>query len=154
MANPGTRALILDLSTTHLGVGASRLATGELALSQIFVAFVPVLDRGAAVARIESEVDAQRPLSHDPDLATLSQEIAWAMATKSIGSEEIRRRVRLRTRQRTMIFRATVGSLDAFVAQMVLSDAATRATRGVGIAQGDHPIWGRSAISVVVLLRP
>lgn len=159
MNSPGHRASLLSPLATHVGIGVvlgeEVAGKREMFVTQVFIRVPPKVDPAQAVAHIHELINKVRPVSLNPQLSKIAQELADGLAvgkTRDALWPVIKRKLDT-TRGFASIgssvsAAADVGSLDS----KDVIDADTKADDiGVGIAQGGHPQIGDGAIWIVVM---
>jgi hypothetical protein len=138
---------------THVGAGAAA-AAGELYASLMYLAVAPRLDITQARRAITAHLVRDKKIGADAELAEIAQRFAVQLAlgrTEDSVWEELKPLIDRTGRRFTRISYAVARSQALAVEK---SDRLLNFQEvddlGVGIAQGDHPRFGRRAIWTVV----
>jgi uncharacterized protein YkwD len=160
MNSPGHRANVLSSQATHVGVGIvlgeEVAGRREMYVTQVFIRIPSPIERDEVIEAVAGKLAAVRAVGSDPWLAEVAQTFADSLAagvpTKTAAAEAS---VRLRTRPNgfrgVSTVATTVADVESFDAASALADGSI-SSAGIGVAQGDHPEIGESAIFIVVLL--
>ncbi len=160
MGSPGHRANVLSTEVTHMGIGITlgREVAGrrELLVTQVFVRIPPRIDAGSVRRQVAAKIQKVKNMNASADLQEVAQAFASELA-RGVSTDEASKRASrsldsvARGFARISTLVTTVSSVEAFDPSGSLGSARV-SHHGIGIAQGNHPIMGESAIYIVVLL--
>ncbi len=160
MGSPGHRANVLSTDVTHIGIGITlgRALGGrrELLVTQVFVRIPPRIEAGAVRRQVAAKIHSVKNMNASAELRQVAQVFASELARGVSTNEASKNASRsldsiARGFARISTLVTTVSSVDAFDPSGSLGSARV-SHHGIGIAQGNHPIMGESAIYIVVLL--
>ncbi len=160
MNSPGHRANLMSALATHIGIGIvfgdEVAGRREIFVTQVFTRVPPKVDPPAAAESVRKRIAALRPVTSDPALAAIAQDLADGMA-RGLSREQaygpLKPRVELLARKYARVGSVIMTAVDAEnVDAAALLGGYKPDEIGVGIGQGNHAEIGEGAIYIVVLL--
>lgn len=166
MLSPGHRGNLLHTGATHVGIGVVEEAEGErhaFLATEVFIQIPRRVDPGTSARELVRKVNQRRqargaePVAFDEGLSRMAQQTVNRFLQQGLPQADavgaLNRELEpygLAYRRVAVLFAATT-SIDETAAMEPLLDPSVRVL-GVGVAQGDHPEIGHTALVTIVVM--